>query len=62
MICNAKQLAGFSIVLIFSERFSKQALTHSQPVFHLNKPGHWFLLAKCLKKHMWKGHILSKEG
>ena len=40
---------------------SKQALTHFQPVFHLNKPGHLFLLAKCLKKHMWEGDILSKQ-
>ena len=42
------------------EGIFKQTLTHSQPVFHLNKPGCWFLLAKCLKKHLWKSDILSK--
>ena len=41
---------------------SKQALTHFQPIFHLNKPGCWFLSAKCLKKHMWKSDILSKDA
>ena len=42
------------------EGIFKQTLTHSQPVFHLDKPGCWFLLAKCLKKHLWKSDILSK--
>ena len=60
MICNAKQLAACQTVHIFSERYL-QALTHFQPIFHLNKPGRWFLLAKCLKKHLWKGDILSKD-
>ena len=41
---------------------SKQALTHFQPMFHLNKPGCWFLLAKCLKKCLWKSSILSKDA
>ena len=41
---------------------SKQALTHFQPIFHLNKPGCWFLSAKCLKKYMWKSDILSKDA
>ena len=41
---------------------SKQALTHFQPIFHLNKPGCWFLLAKCLKKHLWKSDILIKDA
>ena len=35
----------------------KQTLTHFQPMFYLNKPGCWFLLAKCLKKHLWKSDI-----
>ena len=41
---------------------SKQALTHLQPMFHLCKPGRWFLLAKCLKKHLWKSDNLSKDA
>ena len=40
---------------------SKQALTHFQPIFHLNKPGSWFLLAKCLKNHLWKSDIIIKD-
>ena len=38
---------------------SKQTLTHFQPMFHLNKPGCCFLLAKCLKKHLWKSDVFS---
>ena len=41
---------------------SNQALTHFQPIFHLNKPGCWFLLGKCFKKHLWKSDILSKDA
>ena len=41
---------------------SKQALTCFQPMFHLNKPGRWFLLVKCLKKHLWKSYISSKDA
>ena len=29
---------------------------------HLDEPGSWFLLAKCLKKHLWKSDILSKDA
>ena len=35
----------------------KQTLTHFQPMFHLNKPDCWFLLAKCLKKHLWRSDL-----
>ena len=41
---------------------SNQALTHFQPIFYLNKPGCWFLLGKCFKKHLWKSDILSKDA
>ena len=41
---------------------SKLALTYFQPMFHLNKSGCWFLLAKCLKKHLWQSYILSKDA
>ena len=27
----------------------------------MDKPGSWFLLAKCLK-HLWKSDILSKDA
>ena len=61
VISNAKQLAGCQTIQIFSERYL-HALTHFQPRFHLNKPGCWFLLAKCLKKQLWKSDILSKDA
>ena len=41
---------------------SKQILTHFQPMFLLNKSVSWFLLGKCLKKHLWKSDILSKDA
>ena len=41
---------------------SKHTLTHFQPIFYLNKPGSWFLLAKCVKKHLWKSGILIKDA
>ena len=28
----------------------------------LDKPFGWFLLAKCVKKHLWKSGILSKDA
>ena len=28
----------------------------------MDKPASWFLLGKCLKKHLWKSHILSKDA
>ena len=28
----------------------------------MDKPGSWFLLAKWLKKHLWKSDIFSKEA
>ena len=31
-------------------------------MFCLNKPGCWFLLAKCLTKHLWKSNILSQDA
>ena len=40
---------------------SKQILTHSKPMFHLNKPGSLFLV-KFVKKHLWKSDILSKDA
>ena len=27
----------------------------------MGKPRSWFLLAKCVKKHLWKSDILSKD-
>ena len=41
---------------------SKQILTHFQPMFHLSKPGSLFLPAKCVKKHLWKSDILTKDA
>ena len=61
MLCNAKQLAGFHTVHILVEGISKKTLKHFQSMLHLNKPGSWFLLAKCLKKHLWMSNILSKD-
>ena len=40
---------------------SKQIVTHFQPMFHLNKPGSLFLV-KCVKKHLWKSDISSKDA
>ena len=31
-------------------------------MFHLNKPGSLFLPAKCVKKHLWKIDIFSKDA
>ena len=61
MICNAKQLAVSEPSIFLVKGISKQTLTHFQPIFHTNKPGSWFLLAKCLKKHLWIRDILSKD-
>ena len=52
MTCNAKQLAGFKTVLIFSE---------SANIPFMDKPGSWFLPAKCVKKHLWKSYILTRD-
>ena len=29
---------------------------------YMDKPCSWFLLAKCLKKHLWKSDILSSKN
>ena len=47
--------------IIFVKSISKQTLIHFQPMFHLNKPGSWFFLAKCLKTYLWKSDILSQD-
>ena len=31
-------------------------------MFHLNKPSSLLLLTKCVKKHLWKSEILSKDA
>ena len=61
MICNAKHLAGFQTVHVFSDRHSKQTLTYFKPMLYLNQPGSWFLLAKCLKNHLWKSDMIIKD-
>ena len=47
------ELSTFLVTGVF-----KQVLTHFQSIIHLNKPVSWFLLGKCLKKHLWKSDIL----
>ena len=49
-----KQLAGFQTVHIFSKRYIQTEINPFPAMFHLNKPGSWLLLAKCLKKHLWR--------
>ena len=31
-------------------------------MFHLNKPGSWFLRATCLKNHLQKSDIIIKDA
>ena len=31
-------------------------------MFHLNKPGSWFLLVKYFKNHLWKSDIIKDAG
>ena len=31
-------------------------------VTYMKKPDSWFLLARCLKIHLWKSDILSKDA
>ena len=63
MIFNAKQLAGFQAVHIFSERYFETDINpFPANVPFIGKPGSWFLLAKFVKKHLWKSDILSKDA
>ena len=63
MICNAKQLAGCKMVLIFSERYFQTDMNpFPANIPFMDKPGSWFLLAKCVKKHLWKSYILTKDA
>ena len=62
MICNAKQLAVFQTVHILSERYFQTGINLFPAKFHLNKSGRWFLLVKCLEKHLWKSDISSKDA
>ena len=63
MICNAKQLAGCKTVLIFSERYIQTDMNpFPANISFMDKPGSWFLLAKCVKKHLWKSYILTKDA
>ena len=63
MICSAKHLAGFQTVHIFSEKsFQTDINPFSANVpFKQTRYSIWFLLAKYLKKHLWKSDILSKD-
>ena len=63
MICNPKQLAGFKTVLIFSERYFQTDMNpFPVDIPFMDKPGIWFLLAKYVKKHLWKSYILTKDA
>ena len=61
MIYNAKQLPGFKMGHIFSERYFQTDI-NSFPanVPFVGKPGSWFLLAKCGKNNC-KIDILTKD-
>ena len=62
MICNAKQLAGFQTVHIFSERsFQTDNPFPASVPFKQTRCCSWFFLAKCLKKHLRKSDILGKD-
>ena len=59
----AKQLAGFKTVHIFSERyFQTDVNPFPANIPFMDKPGSWFVLAKCVKKHLWKSYILTKDA
>ena len=52
------KIAGFQTVHIFSRYFEKGINQCPANVPFLDKPGSWFLLAKCTK-HLWKSDILN---
>ena len=50
MICNTKQLVGFKMVLIFSERYFETDMNpFPANIPFIDQSGSWFLLAKCVK-------------
>ena len=59
MICNAKQWAGFQTVHIFSEKSFQTGINpfSANVPFKQTRYSIWFLLAKYLKKHLWKSDI-----
>ena len=47
---------------VFRMTLKNQVNPFSTSVPLTDKPGSWFLLAKCFKKHLWKSDILSRDA
>ena len=62
MICNAKQLAGFQTVHVFSERHFQIDINPFPANVPFKETISWFLQAKCLKSHLWESDIIIKDA
>ena len=62
MICNAKQLASFQTVHVFSERYFQKDINPFPANVPFKETISWFLQAKCLKNHLWKSNIIIKDA